>query len=49
MAERFRALFPTDAEFDTFFPALTARTDMVAAREQRASHQLTLFGGATNG
>ena len=43
VAERFRALFATDAEFEAFFPALTARTDLVAAREQRASAQLSMF------
>jgi len=44
VAERFRAIFATDAEFEAFFPALTARTDLVAAREQQASSQLSLFG-----
>ncbi len=44
VAERFRALFASDAEFDAFFPALTARTDLAAARSQRASEQLSLFG-----
>jgi DNA polymerase elongation subunit (family B) len=44
VAERFRALFPTDAEFDAFFPALSARTDLEAARAQEAAQQLSLFG-----
>jgi DNA polymerase elongation subunit (family B) len=44
VAERFRALFPTDAEFDAFFPAISARTDLAAAKEQPAAHQLTMFG-----
>ena len=44
VVERFRTLFATDAEFDAFFPALSARTDLAAAREQRASQQLSLFG-----
>jgi DNA polymerase I len=44
VAERFRALFPSDAEFDAFFPPLSARTDLEAARRQEASQQLSLFG-----
>ncbi len=43
VAERFRALFPTDAEFDAFFPPLSARTNLEAARAQEASQQLALF------
>ena len=46
VAERFRALFGSDAEFDAFFPALTARTDLVAARDQKIAEQLSLFGSA---
>jgi DNA polymerase, archaea type len=44
VAERFRALFPSDAAFDAYFPALTARTDLAAARNQEATTQLSLFG-----
>jgi hypothetical protein len=44
IAERFRALFPTAAEFDAFFPRLSARTDLTAARAQVAADQLSLFG-----
>ena len=44
VAERFRALFATDAEFEAFFPQLSVRTDLAAAREQQASAQLSLFG-----
>jgi DNA polymerase I len=44
VAERFRALFDSDAEFDAVFPALTARTDLAAARNQAAATQLSLFG-----
>jgi DNA polymerase, archaea type len=44
VAERFRALFATDAEFEAFFPALSARTDLEAARAQKSAAQLTLFG-----
>ena len=40
MAERFRELFPTPAEFDAFFPAISGRTDLVAARQQEAAQQL---------
>ena len=43
VAERFRDLFGSDAEFAAFFPAITARTDMVAARQQQAAQQLDLF------
>lgn len=44
VAERFRGLFYSDAEFDAFFPAITARTDLLAARDQEAAEQLSLFG-----
>ena len=44
VAERFRTLFATDAEFDAFFPAISARTDLAAARQQQAAEQLGLFG-----
>ena len=43
-ASRFRALFDTESEFDAFFPALTPRTDLDAARTQEAAAQLSLFG-----
>jgi len=43
-AERFRALFPSDAEFDAAFPPLTPKTDLVAAAAQESSRQLSLFG-----
>ena len=36
--------FPTPAEFDAFFPAISGRTDLVAARQQEAAQQLGLFG-----
>lgn len=42
-AGRFRALFTTDAEFTAFFPLITSRTDMEAAKAQEASAQLSLF------
>lgn len=44
VAERFRPIFPTQAEFDAFFPAITNRTNLSAAREQEAAEQLALFG-----
>ncbi len=43
-AERFRALFASEAEFDASFPALSAKTDLDAAESQRAAQQLTMFG-----
>ncbi|MDQ3227894.1 MAG: DNA polymerase [Chloroflexota bacterium] len=43
VAERFRALFTSDSEFDAFFPAISTRTDLVAARSQEAAQQLDLF------
>jgi hypothetical protein len=43
VAERFRGLFASDAEFDAFFPPLSARTDLAAARTQEAAQQLDLF------
>ncbi len=43
VAERFRALFPNEAGFDAFFPPFTSRTDLEAAREQQAAHQLQFF------
>ncbi len=44
VSERFRPLFATDAAFDAFFPPISARTNMAAAREQEAAEQLGLFG-----
>ncbi len=43
-AERFRPLFPESSAFDAFFPAISARTNLAAAREQEASQQLSMFG-----
>ena len=40
VAERFRDLFESTAEFEAFFPAISARTDMTAARRQEAVQQL---------
>ena len=34
----------SDSEFDAFFPQLSTRTDMEAARAQEAAAQLGLFG-----
>ncbi len=44
VAERFRDLFESTAEFEAFFPAISVRTDMTAARQQEAVQQLGLFG-----
>ena len=44
VAERFRDLFESTAEFEAFFPAISVRTDMIAARHQEAVQQLGLFG-----
>ena len=44
VAERFRGVFASDAEFAAFFPPLSARTDLAAARAQEATRQLDLFG-----
>jgi DNA polymerase I len=43
MAERFRPLFATDAEFDHTFPTLTLRTDVAALRAVEQTRQLDLF------
>ena len=43
MAERFRPLFPADADFEHTFPVLTLRTDINALREARPVTQLDLF------
>jgi DNA polymerase elongation subunit (family B) len=40
---RFRPLFETETDFLTFFPPLSARTDLESAQEQEASTQLPLF------
>ncbi len=44
VAERFRDLFDSTAEFEAFFPPISVRTDMTAARHQEAVQQLGLFG-----
>ena len=44
VAERFAALFDSTAEFSAFFPIVSPRTDLDAARHQPATHQLSLFG-----
>ena len=44
VAGRFRSLFESEAEFEAFFPPLSMRTDLAAAREQQAVAQLGLFG-----
>jgi hypothetical protein len=44
VAERFHDLFESNAEFEAFFPAISVRTDMTAARRQEAVQQLGLFG-----
>ncbi len=43
-AERFRPLFPDADAFNAFFPTISARTNLDAARDQEASRQLSLFG-----
>jgi DNA polymerase I len=43
MAERFRPLFSTDADFDYTFPVLTLRTDIAAVRNAQQTTQLALF------
>ncbi len=42
-AARFRALFPSEAEFGRMFPPLSMRTDLEQARQQEPTTQLTLF------
>jgi hypothetical protein len=42
-AARFEALFATRSEFSAFFPKLTPRTDLVAARNQEPARQLDLL------
>ncbi len=44
VAERFRPLFASQGEFDAFFPAISVRTNLAAARQQEAAEQLGLFG-----
>ncbi len=43
-AERFRPLFPDARTFDAFFPAISPRTDIEAAKVQEAAQQLSMFG-----
>ena len=43
-AERFRPLFTEPGAFDAFFPAISPRTNLEAAKAQQASQQLSLFG-----
>ncbi|HEV2528730.1 MAG TPA: 3'-5' exonuclease [Thermomicrobiales bacterium] len=42
-AERFRPLFNDDRQFEAMFPAISARTNLDAARQQEARSQLSLF------
>lgn len=42
-AARFEPLFATPQEFTSFFPQITVRTDLEAAKVQEPSSQLTLF------
>jgi DNA polymerase, archaea type len=42
-AARFEALFATRSEFTAFFPKLTPRTDLAAARNQEPARQLDLL------
>ena len=42
-AARFEALFATPSEFGAFFPKLTPRTDLDAARNQEPARQLGLL------
>jgi DNA polymerase, archaea type len=44
MAERFRPLFPTDAEFDYTFPTVTQRSNIASLRDAQPVTQLDLFG-----
>ena len=43
-AQRVFELIARTAEFEAFFPAISVRTDMIAARRQEAVQQLGLFG-----
>ncbi|MGI8474842.1 MAG: 3'-5' exonuclease [Thermomicrobiales bacterium] len=42
-AERFRAPFPSEVAFADFFPALSLKTDLDAARRQQTPDQMRLF------
>jgi hypothetical protein len=42
-AARFGDLFPTETDFEQFFPRLSPVTDLAAARTQESSSQLSLF------
>jgi DNA polymerase elongation subunit (family B) len=42
-AGRFEPLFDSPSAFAAFFPAISARTNLDAAKEQKSSTQLTLF------
>jgi DNA polymerase elongation subunit (family B) len=44
MAERFRPLYPSAADFDHTFPIVTPRTDIAALRASQQATQLDLFG-----
>lgn len=44
VAERFDGLFDSASEFNAFFPSISAKTDLDAARDQPATQQLSLFG-----
>ncbi len=44
VAERFDGLFDSASEFNAFFPNVSVKTDLEAAREQPAAQQLSLFG-----
>ena len=44
VAGRLAGAFASDAELDAFFPAITPRTDLDAARAQESTRQLSLFG-----
>lgn len=43
-AERFESLFADRAEFEAFFPTISARTDLELAKSKVPAHQLGLFG-----
>ena len=43
VAERFRPVFASDAEFDALFPLIKSTTDLDAARQKKPVQQMTLF------
>lgn len=43
IAQRFASLFPSEHAFASFFPPISARTNVAAAREQPPSRQLSLL------